>query len=209
MDILETLEVRWFLADDAPLDDALRRFDGASVQARRTDLYWLTGRDDLGIKVRETPQGATLFETKYRAGSLGGLILADGLEGALERWNKISVRSEELPADRRGWIAVTKERRMLRFALDHDRVVEAPAGELVPAACNVELTRLSYRQDDRQRFAWTLGLETSAPASEALGLLRSVGAALFGGGATGYLAGSLSFGYPAWLRQCCSLTTPP
>ncbi len=65
MAVLESLEVRWFLSDKHPaLADAKKWFGTTRAEGQRVDYYLLTGRDDLGFKVRAVENVPTKFEAK-------------------------------------------------------------------------------------------------------------------------------------------------
>src|SRR5262245_37725001 len=96
MQLVDSLEVRWFLADaDPALAIVQRWFSSVEPEPHRIDNYLLTGRSDLGIKTRSVHNEPTKLETKYLAGSLGLIELAPGVRGNLERWRKLSSTLED------------------------------------------------------------------------------------------------------------------
>ena len=82
MDILESLEVRWFLPPGGSVGSDLKTWFGSTeAEGERTDHYLATGRYDLNFKARLEKDKPEKVETKYLAGSLGVVDLATKISG--------------------------------------------------------------------------------------------------------------------------------
>lgn len=107
MDVLHTVEIRWFQPGPVPATvQAWFEALGPRVEPEaRTDRYLVPASDGLGVKLRE---GAV--EPKRRTARLGPLQ-AGACEGTVEAWAKWSFpRSDDgVPGD--GWVEVAKTRR--------------------------------------------------------------------------------------------------
>ena len=72
MEILESLEVRWFLPPGASVGPVLESWFGPTQdEGKRIDHYLRTGRSDLNLKARLEEGKPAKVETKYLVGSLG------------------------------------------------------------------------------------------------------------------------------------------
>jgi len=204
LDILDSLEVRWFLAEDHPTAVAARDwFASIASEGRRVDHYLLTERDDLGFKARVVENQPAKVETKYLLGSLGGVHLARGVVGDLERWRKLSLALEDAGLQRHGsWLAIEKDRRLRKFAFDNGSVSEVPVSSRPDAGCGIELTQLRFRPGDgaAAAVACTLGLEAFGPEATLLDGLQATCRIVFGAGSKLVLDGECSMSYPQWLR---------
>jgi hypothetical protein len=204
MDVLESLEVRWFMSDfDPVVAVAVSWFGPASREGSRVDDYLLTGRTDLGFKARAVENQPTKIETKYLIGSLGAVTIAPGVTGKLERWRKLSLALEDPKLKKDGaWLTVEKDRQLRKFAFQSGAASEVPVGARPDAGCGVELTRLRYWSvgEPNVRTAWTLGLEAFGPEDGLLQVLQTTCGAAFSGGLQLSVDSACSMSYPEWLR---------
>lgn len=208
MPSLRSVEVRWFGMRRTPIE--LEEWFGSSggrpaETSCRTDRYlWLCDTDALGIKLREGR-----LEIKQRTIDSGVLAFPGGARGRVEAWRKwcCSAAGESDVAwpgdDESGWIDVVKERRLRSFKqLSDGSLAGCRADEYPPAGGHLELTRLDVAEA-RPRHWWTLGAEAFGSSDDLFALLRR----LIGHDAPrtlpAALAGTVSCGYPAWLRQAC------
>lgn len=192
-----SLEVRWFLAGEAP-DEIEAWFNsderpGERVDPRdtwRRDRYLiLADQIDMGIKWRDDPSVAEdpRLEFKGRIEEVGPARLGDGCDGVLERWVKWSCAAESASAlqdvfrSGRDIIEVGKQR-CIRHVDDH---------------LHAELTRIDV---DGERH-WTLGFEAweARPASPDA-FATAVERFLEAWPGPRLTVGS-SWGYPAWLLE--------
>ena len=203
MDILDSLEARWFLADDhSTAQAACAWFEGVSSEGTRVDHYLFTGRDDLGFKARRAENQPVKVETKYLLGSLGAVQLATGVVGKLERWRKLSLALDDSRLQNQGaWLALDKDRRLRKFAFDEGQAAEVPMSARLDAGCGVELTRLRWRNGDSDAMKWTLGLEAFGPPDRLLEVMLATCRAAFAQAPTLALAAAQSESYPSWLRS--------
>jgi hypothetical protein len=197
-----TLEARWF-APGRPPDALTRQFDdlGAPGPQSRTDTYvFLSGTDDLGVKLRE---GGEAFELKLRQHDFGETKLTGGVAGHLERWQKWSFpvtdaacRAAGLGLPGEPLIEVEKNRRLVTYRLAADgtvSLVEARQGE----GCSVEITSLVVSGSEW----WSLGFEAfGAQDRLADALTATADAFLTRADVAGTLDGVRSCAYPAWLH---------
>jgi hypothetical protein len=170
MFLLESMEVRWFFAPDHAVVGAVGAlFSGAKHEGPRLDRYVVTGRDDLGIKVRAEKGEPVKLETKYRIGSLGAVALAPKVTGVIDRWKKLSAELGEAgPGSSVATVDLEKERRLRRYASDASGVREVGPKDKPAAGCNVEWTELRV---GGAQAAWTLAFESFGPGP---GLLRTL-----------------------------------
>lgn len=177
MDILDSLEVRWFLPPDAASAVALQEWFGArEAEGKRVDHYLALGRADLTFKARLTERQPAKIEAKYLVGSLGDVRLGADMCGDLQRWSKLSLALEDASLQQQGtWLAVHKKRQLRKFLVS---LIDAPAAQEVSPAeyprvgCGIELTRLEYTIGESSCVEWTFGFEAFGPASRLLDVLR-------------------------------------
>jgi hypothetical protein len=202
MEIVDSLEVRWFLANDHPARQAASSwFDAIASEGARTDHYLLTGRDDLGFKARLVEKQPAKVETKYLLGSLGAVQLATSVVGKLERWRKLSLALDDPKLDSQGtWLALNKDRQLRKFAFDDGRGTEVPVSSRPDAGCGVELTRLLWKRGDFDTTEWSLGLEAFGPPDRLLEVMLATCRVAFAQLPTLALAAAHSDSYPGWLR---------
>jgi hypothetical protein len=109
MDILESLELRWFLAAGTPTTGTLPTgFGSTGAEKPRVDHYLVTGRPDLGFKARLVANDPARVETKYLVGSLGVVTIGPGLTGELQRWTKLSLEVEDKSLQHGGHFEATR-----------------------------------------------------------------------------------------------------
>jgi hypothetical protein len=206
VEILHSLEVRWFLDDAETRVPGIRaRFDASTLLSGRVDRYLFTERDDLGFKVRAEANRPIKVETKYRTEALGEFRLAPNVDGKVERWTKLSLALDDPEIAREGkWLALEKSRRLRKFAFEQDAVSEVQVQEQVACGCGAELTELQFRRGDAAIALWTLGFEASGPPDLLFAALRATCEAIFAGSA-GSVSHELriewSRGYPSWLAD--------
>src|SRR5882724_12110012 len=76
----ESVEVRWFLPNDERVISAVHAwFKAVPAERERRDDYLNTGRDDLGFKARDIEKQPAKLETKYLIGSLNAVQFAPGV----------------------------------------------------------------------------------------------------------------------------------
>jgi hypothetical protein len=204
MEILDSLEVRWFLPSNAPAGASLERWFGAARdEGERVDHYLATRRADLSFKARLAKEKPAKVETKYLVGSLGIVDLAPQMSGELQRWRKLSLALDD-PALRRdgAWLAVAKRRRLRKFAVAS---TEAPTASEVspdaypPIGCGVELTRLDYSIDGTARVEWTFGLEAFGPSAGLLDVLQAAVRVITARSGLPNLPAAWTASYASWL----------
>jgi hypothetical protein len=204
MDILDSLEVRWFLPPDAAAVVALQHWFVASQdEGERVDHYLAIARADLSFKTRLAKGKPAKVETKYLAGSLGVVELAPSMSGDLQRWSKLSLALEDPALQQQGtWLAVGKTRQLRKFAVT---LTNAPAArevspeEYPPIGCGVELTRLAYALDRTSQVEWTFGFEAFGPAPRLLDVLRASVEAVSAQPGLPALPAAWTASYAAWL----------
>lgn len=196
-----TLEARWF-APGRPPDALTRRFDDLGVPGPqgRTDTYlYLSGTDDLGVKLRE---GGTAFELKLRQHDFGETKLA-GVAGHLERWQKWSFPVTDAACQAAGfglpvesWVEVEKNRRLITYRLAADGTV-FPVAARQGDGCSVEITSLVTNHSEW----WSLGFEAFGTQDRLADALTATADAFFtGGNLARALDGARSCAYPDWLH---------
>jgi hypothetical protein len=203
MDIVESLEVRWFLPADNQARAALEKFFASAQQEdARVDHYLATGQDAIGFKARLEPGKPAKVETKYLVGSLGIVELAPKMSGDLQRWTKLSLELDDPELRRDGaWRSVTKTRQLRKFAvtLATGAAAEVPITQRPDVGCGVEFTRLEYRAGGTDRVEWTFGLEAFGPAAQLLDVLQATCRAITRQPTVPDLPAAWTASYPRWL----------
>jgi hypothetical protein len=176
MDLLESLEVRWFFVSSHPTVAEVRDwFESVPVlhDGRRDFYYFDPHRPDLNAKERTGEDGTPKLEFKYRVGELGSTQLLPGVSGTLERWTKVSVEltSRAISSDAR-CVEVSKERRLRKFEFVAGTCAEVAAKERPQAGCTVECTELTAARAGLVKRACSFGLEAFGPAPVSLGGLE-------------------------------------
>lgn len=189
MEPIDSVEVRWFFSGDDPRVEAFTaRFKAlrATRDDPREDRYRRTGRDDLGVKVRDASGKQAKLETKTRTAALGTVTLVDGVVGVMERWRKAGERVDVTEATREGeWVATRKRRSRLVLPFEDDDLV-----------CAVEWTRVDV---ERERW-WTFGVEATDVEGAPSEVLRRACAAVIEDALAVSLGAESSMGYPAWIE---------
>lgn len=178
MDILESLEVRWFLPPGASVDITLKGWFGSTEdEGKRIDHYLATGRCDLNFKARLEEDKLAKVETKYLVGSLGVVDLTTKISGELQRWTKLSVSLSDPELKKRGvWLEVTKRRQLRKYEVTMTPapgVKEVSVSDCPAIGCGVELTRLDYAINGTTHVEWTFGLEAFGPKSQLLDVMQA------------------------------------
>jgi hypothetical protein len=178
MEILESLEVRWFLPPGASVSPALETwFASTKDEGERIDHYLLTGRNDMNFKARLEEGKPAKIETKYLVGSLGAVNLGAKISGELQRWTKLSLVLNDPNLKQHGaWRAVTKRRQLRKYAFTMTAVPvvkEVPVSVYPPIGCGVELTRLNYEINGTMHLEQTFGFETFGPKSQLLDVMQA------------------------------------
>jgi hypothetical protein len=179
MEILESLEVRWFLPPaGTPVGAALEEwFRSTKDEGARSDQYLATGRSDLSFKARLEEGKPAKVETKYLVGSLGVVELAPKISGDLQRWAKLSLTLNDPKLKQHGiWLELTKKRQLRKFAITMTPALgakEVPVSDYPPIGCGVELTGLDYVIDGTTHVEWTFGLEAFGPKSQLVDVLQA------------------------------------
>lgn len=175
MDVLHTVEIRWFQPGPTPAA-ARAWFDalGPEVLAEsRVDAYLTPESDALGVKLRE---GAV--EAKRRTDRLGSLAVG---AGEVEAWTKWSFPRADAATPDQGWVEVAKTRRQRH----------APSGD-----CALELSEVVVRGETW----WSVCLEATGADLAARRAALADGARQWLASAPA-LPAEAARGYPAWLRS--------
>ena len=202
MQIVDSLEMRWFLSTDSFTAAALDRwFAQTPSEPSRVDHYLSTGRSDLSVKARLVIGQPARVETKYLVGSLGLVEVLPAVTGALQRWRKLSVELDDPALQREGsWLTVEKDRRLRKYAVSMEPVaaaVEVVHTDRPPVGCNVELTKVHDSSSTDGRHEWTFGFEAFGPPSR---LLEVFGTAVHTvGSALPELSSACTASYAKWL----------
>lgn len=158
VEVLDTLELRWFASGPVP-PDVLEWFVGPTEVAaseRRSDSYLEDGLDERGVKLRS---GRTL-EVKLRLDILEPVGLGPGLEGATELWRKWSPAEHLIDVTEDSeWTEVSKSIVKRRFT---PTGAETQPSKQFPASggCDVEIAAVGIGDAD----AWSFALAAFGPA---------------------------------------------
>jgi hypothetical protein len=203
LELLDSLEVRWFLEPESPTAAALSRWFGATEpEGKRTDHYLLTGRDDFGFKARIQENQPVKVEAKYLVGSHGAVQVAPDESGKLEHWRKISLALDDPRLKQQGsWLPIDKRRLLRKFAFERGTASEVPGNSFPDAGCNIELTELRYQAlaSGKSRLLWTFGFEAFGPETRLLDVLQAACRAALDKGLKLDVSEHLSMSYPEWL----------
>jgi hypothetical protein len=170
---MRSLEVRWILPGqlEAAVTGWFARFP-TGIESRE-DSYLVDPRlGGLSVKLRN----GRVLEVKVYQGSPGMLELMGRARGRLESWDKWSFPYDPLGpygADLPGWRPV---RKLIRRFPATSRQGGARVWERgAEPVCEVELTQVRVRD----QAWWTLGFETTGPASLLSGELKTAAALVF------------------------------
>ena len=198
-DGVRSLEVRWIFPGQ--LETAVAGWFGQfpAETEEREDIYLLNPHlSGLSVKVR----AGRVLEVKAYRGSPGVLHVAGRASGRLQSWQKwsfpfspLSQDSGDLP----GWRPVRKRRRISRFSVASDRIIDGAWGRAGEAGCAVELTAVGAAG----QAWWSLGFEATGPADLLHNELEATGRLVFAqalpDGLKPVMAESRS--YAEWLLQ--------
>ncbi len=208
MEILDSLEVRWFFGSTAPVVARARSwFAHVSAEPRRRDEYLLTDRADVGFKARVIEAEPIKLETKYRLETTEAVQLAPNVTGHVERWRKLSVALDDPELKKAGtWRGLDKVRWLRRFTFEGGVVREAPPKARLALGCGLELTELRWQAASGAEggVAWTLALEAFGHGAPLLEVLRGTLRAATETGLELALESRESMGYPEWLQRSAS-----
>jgi hypothetical protein len=205
MEILDTIEVRWFIEDlSSPEASAGRAwFEGVQPEGDRTDRYLVTDRCDVGFKARREQGKHEKVETKYLVDSLGPMQLHDRFTGNVERWRKLSLDLVDTALEKTGtWVRVEKRRRLRRYRYENGAVslIDDPT-ECPDAGCGLELTELEYHVASENGRALTIGVEAFGPRPILLDVFLRASKRAFESASGLRLTADRSESYPRWLRR--------
>jgi len=202
MDILESIETRWFVEDEGAARALSSWFADVPPEPARVDRYLCTGRDDLGFKARRSRGAQAKIEAKYLVGSLGPLEVAPGITGVLERWTKLSLAADDPRLSQQGtWLVVDKRRQLRKLACTDDGAHEVAPDARPDRGAGLELTALRYRFGGRTRRALTLGLEAFGPVATLLPTFQQAACVAFAGCPATTLSSAQSRSYPSWIAR--------
>ena len=196
--VLDTVELRWFVAGSLPAEVGVWFTGSTGVLEERSDTYRLDGRGDIGVKRRF---GETL-ELKVRRSPDGRIEFGDGLAGSLEVWRRWSPADVlvEHGADER-WVDVHKSVVKRRFLSDGTEVAYSSIVEATGVGCDVEVAAVTLGEVNWWTFAFAA---FGPPATRRAALLASWKA-------LGSAAPcpepfeprtARAMGYPEWLTLC-------
>lgn len=184
-----TAELRFWWRGEAPAAVSSWFEAGRTGEPKtRTDTYLLAGNAALGIKRRGQGGG---IEIKSLVAVLDRGLSCGAVGMTPELWLKCEAETGDLLPARP--LAVTKTRRLRRFVLHGERVVET--GEAEDADCEVEFG--TVQPDEGEQWS-SLCFEARATLDDPAGLLRGVWTAL---DPPTECAGALAASYPAWLEH--------
>lgn len=206
MDILNNIEVRWFIDDAVGVEATAAKawFADVTAEAKREDHYLLTGRDDIGFKARIQSGKPAKLETKYLLGSLGPALLHDAFVGNVERWRKLSIEATDAALEKRGeWMKITKSRRARKFSCEGEGRIVKPIdlASRADAGCLVECTELEYELSGERRRAVTIGVDAFGPTERLLDVLLRVCETALLPAKDLHLGFDCSDSYPRWLAR--------
>jgi hypothetical protein len=205
VEILNSLEARWFLRESTPaLKLARPWFEAVSPEPRRRDEYLLTGRDDIGFKARVVEGQPIKVETKYRLQTLGDVELAPSVVGRVEGWRKLSLSLDDPELRKQGaWRGLSKARWLRRFEYRGGEAREVSGQVRLEVGCGVELTELRWQSGAgaAEHVEWTLALEAFGAEAALLDVLKATCRAAQGSGLSLELGCEGSMSYPAWLGR--------
>jgi len=202
MEVVQSLEMRWFFPDDDARAAELRDWFGAvSVEGGdRVDRYYIDPhRPDFSLKERTEQGKASKLELKYCVGVLGQTRLVADVVGDLERWTKLSLEAQESLATKPGIISISKSRRIRKLRYSGAGVDEIAASERPDAGCNVELTHIEATRGNERAVATTFGFEAFGPESDVLDALQGAARRIFAERPGLSLEASTSRSYVSWL----------
>ncbi|MGC4087397.1 MAG: hypothetical protein QM756_05815 [Polyangiaceae bacterium] len=206
MNLLESVEVRWFFAPSRPLVPALTQWFAAvplEADDRLDHYYFDARRPDLNAKDRSAGSAGAKLEFKYRVGSLGPTYFAPGVQGELERWAKLSLTlaagSNETIEAFRDSVSVKKQRRLRKFSYDAGSPFEVSIADRPTVGCGFELTCIEAVRGGQRIEAVTVGLESFGAPDSRLAALQATARVVFAERPLLQLASEDSASYSTWL----------
>jgi len=206
MNLNESLEVRWFFAQDELLVEELNEWFGdvPLEQDDRVDHYYFDRqRPTLNAKDRGGGAKGPKLEFKYLVGSLGPTCLAPSVLGDLERWTKLSFQLGADTSDRiasfPASVAVKKSRRLRKFEYTAGTARPVSVDKMPSAGCGVELTMLEATRAGQSAQAVTFGFEAFGSSEVVFGALLSTASEVFGERPGLTLSAAQSQNYSRWL----------
>jgi len=203
-----TAEVRWFYPGKIPkkvLTGYIQAGREPTLFPTRTDHYLTTsGRDDLGIKLREG-----FLEIKQRSDFYGIHQFNQDVSGAIESWQKVRVKLSQIDSelaahgffsDGDNWIAVRKRRWLRRCQVMEIReIVEVPMSIDRANGCEWELSQIYIGESENPW--WSIAFEAFGdPTVLVNNLLIVVKEAFIGIGSKPFHPKD-SFSYPSLLNS--------
>ena len=156
--VLDTTELRWFVAGPLPADIGGWFTGSTGVREQRCDTYLLGGGVDIGVKrrFRET------LELKVRLSLDGWLELAEGLAGPLEGWRKWSPAEGLVEGGTDGpWVDVHKSIVKRRFSVDGPEIANTSDPLQAGSGCDVEIAEATVGEVQ----AWTFAFAAFGPVA--------------------------------------------
>ena len=200
MDVVQSLEVRWFFpveSETAALLDAWFKQAPLENDGDRKDFYYVDPeRPDLNAKARGGKQPK--LEYKYRVGSIESLRLTPNIEGHVERWTKLSLPVDGGLSQHSTIIGVSKSRRQRKFSFDGQSVSEVHVTDKPAAGCGVEVTTIQATLGTQTVTACSFGFEAFG-AQLSIEALLGVVRKLSGERSDLHLPASASHNYSSWL----------
>ena len=194
-----TLEIRWF-REGAPPSEAVDwiRSLGAETAPTRKDLYLVTAKPEMNIKMREG-----MAQVKLRFGEPVPVSLTRGVKGIQELWKKWSspltekedIQCREYPDGL--WLPVQKKRTQLKIARGDQSFLFSELVNPKPKNVGVEITELHTKYQE----AWTICVEAEGEVESLPDNLERAGEILFANNFPLQLSTDSSFAYPEWIRQ--------
>ncbi|HKO51247.1 MAG TPA: hypothetical protein VJV79_26240 [Polyangiaceae bacterium] len=201
MEVLQSLEVRWFLEARSlmalELNDWFKE-EPLENDGDRKDLYYVDPqRPDLNAKARGGEQPK--LEFKYRLGVLEALSLTPKVVGHVERWNKLSLKVDAELSQYPQIIAVSKARRQRKFSFDGQTLTQVNVKANPDAGCGVELTTIQASCGTQSATACSLGFEAFGPRPVSLEALIGTVREVLSARPAMHLLASQSENYSSWL----------
>lgn len=170
MSFFKSSEIRWFFSGEIP-NEVENWFIGITKNLNHDlidDNYLkFSGSSNVGVKYRNGN-----LEIKPLIKDLGEFIINEKATGKIEIWEKWS-EPVEASTFKFGpeWIWVRKERKLKKFIIKADEIHEAKRGMEISVGCNLELTRINYKDN---KLSWSLAFEAFEKKGTGLDILKKV-----------------------------------